>query len=454
MEINLLSAPYISALIVLILGGVYTFLVVKNKNESLIQYIPQVWTAFGVLGTFIALFYNLGVKELPYKEIEAAGRITKEIDIEKLISNLTSAFSTSIVGILGSIVSSAFIKWKYDLKKTDGPKKWDQKDERELLFDIVNVLISSQEKNDYILDNLNNNIKDIKDNIAGNIADLINKFEENLENHLKKIGSESLEKTIQLTSVFNSQYQTQLKELIENNQNIFNRSVEQSGHKLSELTTQMQERVSEAMIEFSKAVEKFQLSTDNMNKLFENYINSTKEGFDDVSNKFNETAKNIQENTTQSINNFSTELNQVTGKYKETLETLNNKIITDTTKLLSDNVSILRDSFAKLEEYQINAQQTLEQTTDKFRETVENYEEMQTNEKESINLLKDNIKKMNLLVNDHDRLIQNISDITNPLPELKDYMQTVNHLLENMQTLKVNNGDEFKIISLNGTQEK
>lgn len=453
MEINLLSAPYISALIVLILGGGYTVWAIKNKNESLIQNIPQVWTALGVLGTFVTLFINLGLKDLPYLEIKEAGKITKEIDIANLINNLTGAFSTSIVGVLASIISSAYIKWKFDPKKADGTKEWEHKDERELLFEIVKELKDNQKKNDFILDSLNTNIKDIKDNIAGNIADLINKFEENLENHLKKIGSESLEKTIQLTSEFNSQYQTQLKELIENNQNIFNRSVEQSEHKLSEITTQMQEKVSEAMIEFSKAVEKFQSSTDNMNKLFENYISSTKDGFDDISNKFTETAENIQENTSKSINNFSTEVNQVTEKYKETLESLNDKIITDTTKLLSDNVSILKDSFAKLEEYQISAQQTLEQTTNKFRETVENYEEIQVGEQDSIDLLKENIKKIDLLLNDRKNLVQNISDITELIPELTDYMETVNYLLENMQTIKVNNGDKFKIISLNGTQE-
>ena len=74
------------------------------------------------------------------------------------------------------------------------------------------------------------------------------------------------------------------------------------------------------------------------------------------------------------------------------------------------------------------------------RDRVESTLEDFNADKEKISLLKD-----------RKEIIKEMKNISGLLPELSGYMETVNHLLENMQTIKINHGGKFKIVSLNGT---
>jgi len=141
----------------------------------------------------------------------------------------------------------------------------------------------------------------------------------------------------------------------------------------------------------------------------------------------------------------------VTINYKKTLETLNNKIVTDTAKVFFNNLSTLENSFKKLEEYQISSQQILSQTVEEFRSTVENYNLIQNNENEIINLIHSHINETNKLFSTKKEILESLSHISKLLPDLTSYMETVNHLLENIQVYKVNGNNHFKIVSVNGT---
>ena len=70
----------------------------SKKSHQLRMYIPTIWTSLGILFTFISIYKGLTDKEL-------LTDVSKG-QIESLIGRIISAFSTSIIGIIGAIICS------------------------------------------------------------------------------------------------------------------------------------------------------------------------------------------------------------------------------------------------------------------------------------------------------------------------------------------------------------
>ncbi len=75
----------------------------KTKSLQLLNFIPNVWTALGVLGTFISIY-------LAFDDINSES-LSKNDAIVNIIRKITPAFSTSIIGLIGNVFSSTIIKW-------------------------------------------------------------------------------------------------------------------------------------------------------------------------------------------------------------------------------------------------------------------------------------------------------------------------------------------------------
>lgn len=84
----------------LITGGLYRQYR-HTGSRQLLNYIPNVWTSLGILGTFCCIVYALSPSE------------SKEIDwndINTLVKKIIPAFGTSIIGIIGAIATSVIAK--------------------------------------------------------------------------------------------------------------------------------------------------------------------------------------------------------------------------------------------------------------------------------------------------------------------------------------------------------
>ena len=79
--------------------GLYYFL--KNRSHSLLSYIPNIWTSLGILGTFISIVYALG---------DVNWNASGVVNIGELVKRIVPAFETSIIGIIGAIITSIVIK--------------------------------------------------------------------------------------------------------------------------------------------------------------------------------------------------------------------------------------------------------------------------------------------------------------------------------------------------------
>lgn len=90
--------------LVFIIGLLFTFILIvfyykKSKSRQLLSYVPNIWTSLGILGTFVAIICSLG---------EGKGKDFSKIN--ELVDNIIPAFETSIIGIIGAIITSIVIK--------------------------------------------------------------------------------------------------------------------------------------------------------------------------------------------------------------------------------------------------------------------------------------------------------------------------------------------------------
>lgn len=79
----------------------------KTKSRQLLNYIPTVWTSLGILGTFVTIVYVLGDGTMVWS------------DINEMVKRISPAFETSIIGIIGAILTSIIAKMIYAKEDKD-----------------------------------------------------------------------------------------------------------------------------------------------------------------------------------------------------------------------------------------------------------------------------------------------------------------------------------------------
>lgn len=90
---------------VLVTGLLFTIIIwwYSNKKNSrqLRNYLPNIWTSLGILGTFVSIVFTFKGEDVDWT------------NINQLVTNIVPAFETSIIGIIGAILTSVFAKMKY-----------------------------------------------------------------------------------------------------------------------------------------------------------------------------------------------------------------------------------------------------------------------------------------------------------------------------------------------------
>lgn len=108
-----------------IILGLYSH---KKESRQLLNYIPNIWTSLGILGTFMSIVYALVVKGVYLQ------------NINQLVMNIVPAFETSIIGITGAIITSVcakIINTKKDYKEDKKYKdKYDETTPEQHIGDI------------------------------------------------------------------------------------------------------------------------------------------------------------------------------------------------------------------------------------------------------------------------------------------------------------------------------
>lgn len=74
----------------------------KHNSEQLRSYVPTIWTSLGIFFTFLSIYVTL---------TNMASLSDDQIQITRIIRGIIPAFSTSVIGILGAIITAYLDRW-------------------------------------------------------------------------------------------------------------------------------------------------------------------------------------------------------------------------------------------------------------------------------------------------------------------------------------------------------
>lgn len=100
------SAASMTDIFILIIAGVFAIAVhqgFKGKHSRFLEHAPSVLTSLGILGTFVGIV--IGLLDFNHENVEGS--------IGNLLGGLKTAFTTSLVGMLLSIVLKGLDTWKF-----------------------------------------------------------------------------------------------------------------------------------------------------------------------------------------------------------------------------------------------------------------------------------------------------------------------------------------------------
>ena len=201
LNISVLALGLISTLVFLVLY--FTTL----KSKQLLNYLPNVWTSLGILGTFIAIVYSL--EDL---QNSSSGN---EINVIGLIEDIAPAFITSIIGICGAIITSIAIKIIYAIE---------EKMEERIYADTVGGNISPE----LMLDRINrsieklinvttlqeSNIKSFLDNYMLQLDAFYNKIFESNKEQVQTLSDEYVHSVAQVLAGANEEINKRIDTLL------------------------------------------------------------------------------------------------------------------------------------------------------------------------------------------------------------------------------------------------
>ena len=112
--VEFIMNPWNVGMIVIGVALSITLWIQGKGAEYLRGYIPTLWTSLGILCTFMAIYVSLADYTLSTSNVGINGTNPDGFDINKLIKEVIPAFSTSIIGIIGAIITTILNRWDND----------------------------------------------------------------------------------------------------------------------------------------------------------------------------------------------------------------------------------------------------------------------------------------------------------------------------------------------------
>jgi hypothetical protein len=298
---------YISVLFTLV-AIFFAFRAKKYNGRDLLSYIPNIWTSFGILGTFLSII-------LAIKGIDNKGVDDNPIDITKLVKEITPAFSTSIVGIIGAIVSSLILKIIFafedrgDDKRKNTPE-YTLKNIESLLKDSIEKTESQSKRMEDTLAEQSEIMKRFVDDFIQNMDEIFKNMKDSIAVQTRQFGETQLSKsceimekiTNQLIEKGNEMVQIHLKNTLQMMDNT-NQEFGQVHTTLFDSLTVMKERLTEDTTKigefissrFNFFVQELRVTCEDFNNSIDLSVGSLKESYNFIESRSSQIVSNYEQ---------------------------------------------------------------------------------------------------------------------------------------------------------------
>lgn len=389
------------------------------KNRRIIDSLPNIVSALGVIGTFLGI--TMGLKDFNPSpdEIDAS--------ISTLLSGLKTAFYTSLAGMVGSLLLRFFVTDKVFDKEEEGISSAEQasinicKEIQQMSKQMIATIQGSSASQQLLLREIQaikgtqtvffNNVqsqldKMSKDTNIANIKNTIGKINSNvseildIESSTASIHQEQLDETKKYSEVLRTEVDEIETKMTETNQLLT--------AKFDEFSELLQKSNTEALVEVMKKVtEEFQKQ---MNELISKLV---QENFDQL-NKSVEKLNVWQQENKEMISQLTAQYKQMATEFESTSEHLT--VVANDTKLLVSDGGKLSKLIEQLNKVMIDDKKFIEIAT-KLEQSASLTKDSITKFDQSNKSLDDWIQKHKSFVGEVEKLIAKLEE----LDKMRDY---------------------------------
>jgi hypothetical protein len=456
-------------------------------------WLPGIWTAFGIGGTFLSLLINI-------KSVDAS--TFKDPDkMVNFIKDFASAFSTSLVGIAGSLVIKLYIKIveNQELKKLqkshdpelqteqyflneidkkiallvdkqqtkEGLNKW-QTDLIEAIHNqkngIETKLSELQSRYDFtneLLYSIGNSTQEVQKTFEQTAEELVNKLHESLSPILGDIGKAAFDKIEIMLANMDIQLSDKMGKILENLHANLTDSIDKLVSTLENQTkdtnlkilkgieslvetlrTQTEEtnvQNKESLKVVSKFLELLKTKTEAQESKLDDINQKQQENYSKMLGFYEEWQKNIEVTNNQIAYDHTKHLDNIGEQWGMKVTDLQNKYVDTFQNIAKDmgekfiNIKEILDVLTQSQkEYKTFA----EVTTNKFDESVKKFSEHMRETANQADKINEFTEKINGLTLDVDKVIKEYNELTNFQKEHREHTISISNLLNGMTNLK------------------
>lgn len=391
MKMKILGLPPItwwSVIIMFVIGGIAWYY--ASKNEKVKKILPGIYTALGLLGTFIALavsFLNLDISD--------------NSEIEELPKKLATAFITSIIGIMAAQITNWLISKKE--QENYNTKSYLKEEPEEVLFSLrnisktqatdINTLKASMENQLGVnklflkeLKALRSDFSLMANTVTQEFSNTMQTLNANVVKDATELNKNLAEHTLQLQSEYKSLIAESSKTLQQNQKN----EAELLKNNLIDINQSFKDDVSSFQ---SKLLEQMSTSLNQQKTALDAGVNNQKDALEKSINEFTELRKQTKEDSLKYISGLKITQDAIIEYQKEAqqesmaeLANLRNQTKEETLELISELNSTKKLAIKKTEEI-------TNQLASQFSELLESIKNLQDHTEKSVNASSSRLKK-------------------------------------------------------------
>lgn len=344
-------------LIVILIGLLITsvFLILyftKLRSKQLLNYVPNVWTSLGILGTFIAIVVSL----------DSSGTSSLS-DVDTLVKNIIPAFTTSIIGIIGAVVCSIAIKiiYAYEEKEEDELYRKTVGNEKspELILNDIKVSLLQLIK---VSQNQEVNIKSFLNDYMHQLDIFYSKIYESNKEQVKILSEEYIHNVAEVLARTNEEINKRIDTLLLSNSESIQAYLKAEKEKLDEVAKDIKsflmgipENVDEMKVEMIDVLRKAII--EKYNQLLEGNDAFTNQLLERVRTFESELALGTSQKCSETLNTAQSEIQRIISLLESSLSSQSNSIEKVSVALTTDITHLVSAVNKSIGDYEVMVEQ-------------------------------------------------------------------------------------------------
>lgn len=454
--------------LVLTIGGVctivsYCHLDKKHKEKTgshsrlILNTIPTLWTSLGILGTFLAICISL-------KGINFTLDNNKTNIVENLVNNLVPAFSSSIYGIMGALITTVVNKLKYnnedieDFIKLNSPEK----NIRAIVSLLKEQQKLSKKYNKQLTTNITTQNEILQNFIKGfvkEMGDLFTNMKNSIDTQVQDFGKEQFDKSSKVLEKISNEMSTTSSQLINNQNSEMKAAMKETKTELNAISTSLTKMITHIS---SSSETTLKALTEEHKKGLTSLIKSQNDLSTQLVSDSSKTYKLLQTEmaniSSEVATNYQNVIDQIATQNKTVSEQINDSLTNTATniatsvkaeceglnKAISTAVEGLKESYEFIDERVAQIKEGYNQAVESYKDALKNTNNNSAEMEKAISQMKatltaigttnENIKNILTLLEERqtniDDLVQRIKDVNEAVAALQNIESAFNKLKE------------------------